>query len=406
MKNKIILLLLIILFVPSVKAYSYLSSNNTKTDNIIDYKEGIIKTTNNTVSSCQDNILISQKTFLELNNINIIKYNDNFLLVGIKNNNLKIILLDKYLKIINQKETSYIINQTVPSLYSYNDKIYILFKNQGILTTNNIYIVDDKLNIEEKRLSDIKDLKSILKSDYNIIKMSGTINNEGKEFYNSSTYENDNVFIVGYIEDNLGNKNAIITSQDKEGYTVWKDNNKDYIEFNDVTILENKIFVLANNGYYTYLLTYDFNGNKLSTEKIADTLSSKFIKVKNQLYILNDNSEIIYNYEIKINIESNIYGNTTYTGDSIPYNEITLSSIANSGYKIKEYQVKDEQGNIINLNNNSFIMPNNSVTVSTIYEETVINPDTVDMIFVVFAACTIALIILVRTYKEYKWLRG
>lgn len=406
MKNKIILLLLIILFIPSVKAHSYLSSNNTKTDNIIDYKEGIIKTTNNTVSSYQDNILISQKTFLELNNINIIKYNDNFLLVGIKNNNLKIILLDKYLKIINQKETSYIINQTVPSLYSYNDKIYILFKNQGILTTNNIYIVDDKLNIEEKRLSDIKDLKSILKSDYNIIKMSGTINNEGKEFYNSSTYENDNVFIVGYIEDNLGNKNAIITSQDKEGYTVWKDNNKDYIEFNDVTILENKIFVLANNGYYTYLLTYDFNGNKLSTEKIADTLSSKFIKVKNQLYILNDNSEIIYNYEIKINIESNIYGNTTYTGDSIPYNEITLSSIANSGYKIKEYQVKDEQGNIINLNNNSFIMPNNSVTVSTIYEETVINPDTVDMIFVVFAACTIALIILVRTYKEYKWLRG
>lgn len=406
MKNKIILLLLIILFIPSVKAHSYLSSNNTKTDNIIDYKEGIIKTTNNTVSSYQDNILISQKTFLELNNINIIKYNDNFILVGIKNNNLKIILLDKYLKIINQKETSYIINQTVPSLYSYNDKIYILFKNQGILTTNNIYIVDDKLNIEEKRLSDIKDLKSILKSDYNIIKMSGTINNEGKEFYNSSTYENDNVFIVGYIEDNLGNKNAIITSQDKEGYTVWKDNNKDYIEFNDVTILENKIFILANNGYYTYLLTYDFNGNKLSTEKIADTLSSKFIKVKNQLYILNDNSEIIYNYEIKINIESNIYGNTTYTGDSIPYNEITLSSIANSGYKIKEYQVKDEQGNIINLNNNSFIMPNNSVTVSTIYEETVINPDTVDMIFVVFAACTIALIILVRTYKEYKWLRG
>ncbi len=406
MKNKIILLLLTILFIPSVKAYSYSSSNNTKTDNIIDYKEGIIKTTNNTISSYQDNTLISQKTFLELNNINIIKYNDNFLLVGIKNNNLKILLLDKYLKIINQKETSYIINQTVPSLYSYNDKIYILFKEQGILTTNNIYTVDDKLNIEEKRLSDIKDLKSILKSDYNIIKMSGTINNEGKEFYNSSTYENDNVFIVGYIEDSLGNKNAIITSQDKEGYTVWEDNNKDYIEFNDVTILENKIFVLANNGYYTYLLTYDFNGNKLSTEKIADTLSSKFIKVKNQLYILNDNSEIIYNYEIKINIESNIYGNTTYTGDSIPYNEITLSSIANSGYKIKEYQVKDEQGNIINLNNNSFIMPNNSVTVSAIYEETVINPDTVDMIFVVFAACTVALIILVRTYKEYKWLRG
>lgn len=406
MKNKIILLLLTILFIPSVKAYSYSSSNNTKTDNIIDYKEGIIKTTNNTISSYQDNTLISQKTFLELNNINIIKYNDNFLLVGIKNNNLKILLLDKYLKIINQKETSYIINQTVPSLYSYNDKIYILFKEQGILTTNNIYTVDDKLNIEEKRLSDIKDLKSILKSDYNIIKMSGTINNEGKEFYNSSTYENDNVFIVGYIEDSLGNKNAIITSQDKEGYTVWEDNNKDYIEFNDVTILENKIFVLANNGYYTYLLTYDFNGNKLSTEKIADTLSSKFIKVKNQLYILNDNSEIIYNYEIKINIESNIYGNTTYTGDSIPYNEITLSSIANSGYKIKEYQVKDEQGNIINLNNNSFIMPNNSVTVSAIYEETVINPDTVDMIFVVFAACTVALIILVKTYKEYKWLRG
>ena len=129
-------------------------------------------------------------------------------------------------------------------------------------------------------------------------------------------------------------------------------------------------------------------------------------KLQNKLYILNENKEILYDYAININIESNIYGKTTYTGDAIPYNKIILETIPNSGYKLLNYKITDEQGNEIQINENEFIMPLNSVNIIVNYEETIINPDTVDMIFVVFAISGIALIVFTRTYKQYRWLKG
>lgn len=407
MKKRICIILLALLFIPTyVNALSFDKTIDKKIDSILSYDTGYIETIDNELNSYINNELVSNKKFSDLTNISIIKYNENFILVGLKNNKLKCYYIDSNLKVLSQNESSTIISNGNPKLYIHDNKIYVLLINNGILSTNNIYVIDNELNIEETKLSNISNIKDIIKSDYYIINNSGNTKDGITEYYYNSTYVNDNNIIVGYKEDLYNEKNAIIKYIDKEGYIKWIDDNKDYKEFNDCIILENKIYVIANNEFETFLLSYDYDGNKINSTKISEGISYKFNKLQNKLYILNDNKEILYDYAININIESNIYGKTTYTGDAIPYNKIILETIPNSGYKLLNYKITDEQGNEIQINENEFIMPLNSVNIIVNYEETIINPDTVDMIFVVFAISGIALIVFTRTYKQYRWLKG
>lgn len=407
MKKKILLLILLLFIIPIVtKAIEYDKTIDTKIDNIISYKEGYIELIDNTLYSYINNELISTKQFTDLNKLNIIELNNNFLIVGIKNNTIKTYLIDNKLKVLSNKETSYIITNGLPYLYKYDNKIYTLFINDGILTTNNIYIIDENLDISETKLSNITNIKEIIKSDYYILNNSGNIIDNNTYYYNKSTYLNDNSIIVGYKENELLEKNAIINFIDKEGYVLWQDDNPDYYNYKDVTILENTIYVLATNNIESFIIKYDYTGKKLEQEKISNDLPICFTKVSNNLYILTENNQLIYKYNISINKDNDIYGELKINGEPIPYSTIKLEVLPNSGYQLDSYEIKDEQGNNIEVIDNSFIMPNSSITIKVNYKETVINPETVDMIFIVLAICSISLIVFTKTYKKYKWLKG
>lgn len=407
MKKKILLLILLLFIIPIVtKAIEYDKTIDTKIDNIISYKEGYIELIDNTLYSYINNELISTKQFTDLNKLNIIELNNNFLIVGIKNNTIKTYLIDNKLKVLSNKETSYIITNGLPYLYKYDNKIYTLFINDGILTTNNIYIIDENLDISETKLSNITNIKEIIKSDYYILNNSGNIIDNNTYYYNKSTYLNDNSIIVGYKENELLEKNATINFIDKEGYVLWQDDNPDYYNYKDVTILENTIYVLATNNIESFIIKYDYTGKKLEQEKISNDLPICFTKVSNNLYILTENNQLIYKYNISINKENDIYGELKINGEPIPYSTIKLEVLPNSGYQLDSYEIKDEQGNNIEVIDNSFIMPNSSITIKVNYKETVINPETVDMIFIVLAICSISLIVFTKTYKQYKWLKG
>lgn len=407
MKKKILLLILLLFIIPIVtKAIEYDKTIDTKIDNIISYKEGYIELIDNTLYSYINNELISTKQFTDLNKLNIIELNNNFLIVGIKNNTIKTYLIDNKLKVLSNKETSYIITNGLPYLYKYDNKIYTLFINDGILTTNNIYIIDENLDISETKLSNITNIKEIIKSDYYILNNSGNIIDNNTYYYNKSTYLNDNSIIVGYKENELLEKNAIINFIDKEGYVLWQDDNTDYYNYKDVTILENTIYVLATNNIESFIIKYDYTGKKLEQEKISNDLPICFTKVSNNLYILTENNQLIYKYNISINKDNDIYGELKINGEPIPYSTIKLEVLPNSGYQLDSYEIKDEQGNNIEVIDNSFIMPDSSITIKVNYKETVINPETVDMIFIVLAICSISLIIFTKTYKQYKWLKG
>ena len=407
MKKKILLLILLLFIIPIVtKAIEYDKTIDTKIDNIISYKEGYIELIDNTLYSYINNELISTKQFTDLNKLNIIELNNNFLIVGIKNNTIKTYLIDNKLKVLSNKETSYIITNGLPYLYKYDNKIYTLFINDGILTTNNIYIIDENLDISETKLSNITNIKEIIKSDYYILNNSGNIIDNNTYYYNKSTYLNDNSIIVGYKENELLEKNAIINFIDKEGYVLWQDDNPDYYNYKDVTILENTIYLLATNNIESFIIKYDYTGKKLEQEKISNDLPICFSKVSNNLYILTENNQLIYKYNISINKENDIYGELKINGEPIPYSTIKLEVLPNSGYQLDSYEIKDEQGNNIEVIDNSFIMPDSSITIKVNYKETVINPETVDMIFIVLAICSISLIVFTKTYKQYKWLKG
>ena len=407
MKKKILLLILLLFIIPIVtKAIEYDKTIDTKIDNIISYKEGYIELIDNTLYSYINNELISTKQFTDLNKLNIIELNNNFLIVGIKKNTIKTYLIDNKLKVLSNKETSYIITNGLPYLYKYDNKIYTLFINDGILTTNNIYIIDENLEISETKLSNITNIKEIIKSDYYILNNSGNIIDNNTYYYNKSTYLNDNSIIVGYKENELLEKNAIINFIDKEGYVLWQDDNTDYYNYKDVTILENTIYVLATNNIESFIIKYDYTGKKLEQEKISNDLPICFTKVSNNLYILTENNQLIYKYNISINKDNDIYGELKINGEPIPYSIIKLEVLPNSGYQLDSYEIKDEQGNNIEVIDNSFIMPDSSITIKVNYKETVINPETVDMIFIVLAICSISLIVFTKTYKQYKWLKG
>ena len=407
MKKKILLLILLLFIIPIVtKAIEYDKTIDKKIDNIISYKEGYIELIDNTLYSYINNELISTKQFTDLNKLNIIELNNNFLIVGIKNNTIKTYLIDNKLKVLSNKETSYIITNGLPYLYKYDNKIYTLFINDGILTTNNIYIIDENLDISETKLSNITNIKEIIKSDYYILNNSGNIIDNNTYYYNKSTYLNDNSIIVGYKENELLEKNAVINFIDKEGYVLWQDDNPDYYNYKDVTILENTIYVLATNNIESFIIKYDYTGKKLEQEKISNDLPICFTKVSNNLYILTENNQLIYKYNISINKDNDIYGELKINGEPIPYSTIKLEVLPNSGYQLDSYEIKDEQGNNIEVIDNSFIMPDSSITIKVNYKETVINPETVDMIFIVLAICSISLIVFTKTYKQYKWLKG
>ena len=133
-------------------------------------KEYIVIKKDNTLYkySINSELLVS-KEILNITNQSIISFKDNYLMVGITSNTLKLYLLDNNLQVVNQVETSEIMNKdTKFKLYNYDNKIYILLTNNNTLADNNIYSIDENLTIDKQAFSSYEApiLRSILKADY------------------------------------------------------------------------------------------------------------------------------------------------------------------------------------------------------------------------------------------------
>jgi len=137
---KIIFLIVLLLNINFVYAKSLPSksdtiniSNNNITS-VVNIKDMIVMSHDNktnTVLNTYDNNLNLKGTKMidSLTSSKLIKNNEHFILVGVMANTLKFYELDENLKIIEQKDTSYIvpINSEV-NVYSYNNKFYVMLK--------------------------------------------------------------------------------------------------------------------------------------------------------------------------------------------------------------------------------------------------------------------------------------
>lgn len=129
-------------------------------------------------------------------------------------------------------------------------------------------------------------------------------------------------------------------------------------------------------------------------------------KVGNQIFFTTDNNNLlIYKYELNIITNSPPYGTITVPNNADEFDTININVIPNSGYKLSSITLTNAYGNTITLTDNKFIMSDTDIYLQINYEETITNPNTVDLITIFTIILLITLIIGRHFYKKYKWLK-
>lgn len=132
----------------------------------------------------------------------------------------------------------------------------------------------------------------------------------------------------------------------------------------------------ANNGYLFVELTVkdgnnqdvELNDNKFTMPASDVTVSATFERISNQKYSLELLSSANYSIEL-ISPDEEQFGRNQ--GKISAGTRVVLNcDIWNNRYELKSWNVVDSNGNRITVNSdNSFIMPNSNVTVSSIVGE-------------------------------------
>ena len=287
--------------------------------------------------------------------------------------------------------------------YDFNDadlEDLVYDNNQlAILTSNNGYYLtkmDTNLNIISE--------KEITISDANISKI---------------VIIEDGYLVMGNYEIWYG-----FAKLDKTGNLIWENNNIGI--FRDVVETSDGYIAVGNNGTYSgaspLLVKFDKDGNIIYTEEFERFESynyyilNKIILLNNGDYIVQGSiapdgyrgiyGSIILKYGYKdYNISTNIKGegaidinNTAKEGEKVTYN-ITPEE----GYQLKSIKVITQSGKEIDTTDNSFIMPDEDVTIEAEFvKEITTNPNTGNIIMIITGILTIAILgtIVVLYYKR------
>lgn len=411
--------------------FNYYSDIEMSTKDIITNKDGYIilsETLNESTSILlynNEDKLITSKVLSDLISPSIIKYNDNYLIVGLSGNILKVYLIDQNLQVISQKETTYMLSNKTKKLYLYDNKIYLMITSENTLYDNNIYEIDENLNITKNNFSsyDVSILKSIFKGDYYLIKHNNVEENNRITHYYDSTYTKDYYILVGNTSNitadsvtNNYNEKSILTILDSSGTELINKEIPEYYSFNQVFSIKDKIVVFASRWETSYLLTYDYSGNLLDEIILPNYFEDSNIKqtsatkVNNRLIIYSQkeneatNIRTTYSFECNIYQEDNPYGTLEVANTSLPNKETTITITPNSGYEIENIDIRDSQGNQIELTDNTFIMPENDVYIDISYTASVENPETVDMILMIGFSLVIIIGAIFAFREKLNWL--
>ncbi len=354
---------------------------------------------NKIVYSYSGDKLIAEKEFSDLSHMKIIAYNKQYLLIGLDNMTLKVYYLDSYLHVLETKEFSGS-SLTDFSVYINHGKVYLLDLVDGNLNGTNIYEIDEELKIEENSFSsyDSDKLKDIFKSDYYLIHQTGLENH----YYLKSSYTEERNVLVGYKLNSDNTKSSLISFFDANGKLIKEIGQNGVEEFTDGEIVNNKIVALANDGMYLY----DLNGDYIDKIAIDKGIGiNKFYRIKDNLLLVQDKKVRIYKYKCYINVLDEQYGSVIVKESALPNEDVELNIKPNSGYKVDKIIVKDSKGNVIDTTNRTFTMPDYDVNIIVEYTNTVVNPETLDIITIVLGGFVVIGMITIYLYRKYKWLR-
>lgn len=386
-------------------------TNENKVVDIIGNSKNYFIITQNTTNTIiykytYDNYLISTKEFQNLSSPKIIEYNNNYILVGKESNNIKVYYIDNNLKILSQNDSSIMISPLADiNLYINNNIIYIMLTNQNTLYDNQIYEIDQELNITSNNLSTYNSnlLKEILHSDYYLIHNNDNIIDNNTYHYNKTTYTNKDNILIGTKQTTDNQNIAILTIFNNQEKTIEY---QEYTNFYDIKLINDKYIIIAKDLQEKYyLLTIDYEGN-INDSELLNSQFDQLYKVGNKLLVVSNYESLIkyYDYQLNIKYTKSQYSTIDIPSTSLAYTNVKLNIETNSGYEIAEIKIVDEQGNIIIASNNEFIMPQNDVTIDISYKETVTNPETVDIIMIITTISIIMIALLIYSRKKLKWL--
>ncbi len=390
MKKVLLTAIIILLFFitrvnASVLAYDNYYNLEYPISDIIEVNNAYYTIYDNQISKFEKNMKYdSDKTLEDIHNAQIIKFNDNILLVGNKNNFVSIYLLNTDLQVINSVDTT--ILYYTPYLYSYNNNIYMLLGEDYILEDTNMYEINYILEIKTDSISSYTNLKDIIKSDYY------AFNNDDLTKQVTATTHNTDYIVLGGTD--------FLQVLDKEGRLVKEIESNPIV---DILILNNKIVVAEERFVKQYNFDLEFEEKITSTEE-----GFSFMTKLNDNVIIFQAPDVISFYKFNINIfkEESSFGTIEISENAAPNTKVTYTITPNSGYEVDNILITDEYGNVIKTNGEYFIAPSSDVKVLVTFKEAVINPETIDLIAVVIVVAVVTLLIFVKLYKKFKWINN
>ena len=199
----------------------------------------------------------------------------------------------------------------------------------------------------------------------------------------------------------------IIGLLDKNGKPIWTKENNDYYAFVNVKLINDYIVALGETEYGYDVVIYDLDG------KLVQTIESKndgygFLASTKDGFLVTDGSVSDCPIPESINPVSQTFSSSRYCELSantehyaIPYNitvtiegegevkaneqsfsgkKQTIEITPKAGYKVDSITITDTEGNIIDVEDNTFIMPASDVIIEVkfkkIIEEIIENPNT------------------------------
>ena len=243
----------------------------------------------------------------------------------------------------------------------------------------------------------------------------------------------DGVVVVGYLRDNeTYDDYGTLIKYDLDGNEIFRvQYDKNNVDSVYIDVISSYLPDGSYDGYIvtgvsycaivndiqctdkTFLVKYDFSGNKVFEKTYSKNSSIEFKLVDNydstgrqngyllyeenlpslerkldnvDTYIkVNCSYQIVkYTYDIfPVTKEENNGGTITVKSDALPGELVKVNVLVKEGYSLQRIIVKDENGKEIEVNSDgTFVMPEGKVTVSAIYKR-LTNPDTVSAAYMV-----------------------
>lgn len=397
----------------------------------IDYDEFV-----NTINKYDEegNLVKIYEPAIEEPIVDLIYYDNNFIAIDRHANFYK---LDDNLKVIKKvlNDEDYISTSSMSELKISNNTIYYIDKSDFT-----VFYTDYSLDkVKSEYIGDTDTLEEILElvpfispTDQMYFKYLIYLYETAPEdsYYElSKIIKKDNkYYITGFYQEDNG-PSSFIRLVDEDLNTLWNEESKSMSISLSISFYNDYMFVLyiapgSDSELTRYIRIYDKDNNFISEETIPsnyeDNIPIAIIPDNNGIVIkslyhniapqavasISYPEIIIDKYSInifKISTITDGNGTITVNPSAIKGDKVTFATTPNENYILDTITVTDSLGNIMKLTNNSFIMPEDNVTIKATF--TVKNPETEDQVTKIITISLITLSIftflIIKSKRKY-----